>query len=330
MSNSNFPYSLEEVDVLDGETHEMFCSKVEEWSNWLSGDDTHAIIPHLHEMIWNHAVFRIVNESRRINSHKKFVTQNGLLGEFIDQSYVSFQAISVRRLTEKGNHRPHNQIISLRRLLEDVEKNRKIITRENYLSLDGLPYDWETVRDKNLEKIRESNETIHLGSTRGNGAWDAARSKHILFDQLSGVDVESRSRADVISEDAFRRLNELMGSAVLEKLKACTNKLIAHAADEFSRSSSAEEPRYFSIKEIEDCHQILIQVANALGNEILQIEHFGTFPTAQFDIFKNFEMPWVDESGVTDLRTLWTDHAHRVDSQARQNTLVDYSKIYEY
>lgn len=329
MSSSKFMFPIEKVDVFDTETHIEFRRKVNEWSEWLSDDDTHAIIPHLHAMIWNHAVFRIVNESRRINFQKDFLSQNGLLAEFIDQSYVSFQATTVRRQLDTSARTRERQVISLQRLLEDVEKNRELITRENYLALEGLPYDWEPVRDKHYEQLRHSDGMATWVSTTGPDAWETARAKHILFDQMSGVEAANRCRTDLISADVFSKLTNLMSSDVLVKLRESTNKLIAHAADEFSRSSSDAEPQYFALNEIEDCHEILIRVANALGNEILQIAHFGTFPTPQFDVFEFFNTPWADKGGIKELSNLWDKYSDKVDEQARQNTFIDYREVYK-
>ncbi|MEQ8389603.1 MAG: hypothetical protein RIB30_01300 [Thalassospira sp.] len=329
MSPSKLVFSPEQVDVQDVESYKRFRSKAEEWSAWLSGDKTHAIIPHLHEMIWNHAVFKIINETRRMNYNKDFMSQNGLLAEFIDQSYVTFQATAVRRQLDRSSRTPEKQVISLRRLLDDIEQSRGLITRENYLAVEGLPYDWEPVRDQYYDSLRHSNGAVHWGDRTGPKAWDAARSRQILFDQLSGVVPENRCRTDVIKDEVFSELKQVMSSDVLEKLRECTNKLIAHAADEFSRSSSDEEPQYFAIDEVEKCHEIFIRVANALGNEILQIEHFGTFPTAQFNVFKFFDKPWVNKVGMTELSEFWNSYAEKVDKQARQNFFIDYKALYD-
>jgi hypothetical protein len=37
--------------------------------------------------------------------------------------------------------------LSLPRLVKDLERNRDLFTRENYICHDGLPYDYQAVRD---------------------------------------------------------------------------------------------------------------------------------------------------------------------------------------
>jgi len=46
------------------------------------------------------------------------------------REYVAEQIISFRKLMEKGARDPKKQVISLRRLIDDVKNNRHLLTRE--------------------------------------------------------------------------------------------------------------------------------------------------------------------------------------------------------
>jgi len=57
-----------------------------------------------------------------------------------------FQTLEIRKLTESGkrNGKPKklkDQVISLRRIAEDMEDNWNLFTRENLVCHDGVPFD---------------------------------------------------------------------------------------------------------------------------------------------------------------------------------------------
>jgi hypothetical protein len=100
-------------------------------------------------------------------------------------------------------------VISLRRVLEDVRNDRCLLTRENYVSHDGLPYNYEAVRDAFYSELFEDDAResgwIRLPTT-GPKAFDMARMAHEAFDKLCEANGERRARTDMISDRVFKCL----------------------------------------------------------------------------------------------------------------------------
>lgn len=62
--------------------------------------------------------------------------------------YVATQVLAIRLLVDNRGE----DVISLRKLLKDVRSNYVLFTRENYVCFDGLPYDYEAVQRRDMEK----------------------------------------------------------------------------------------------------------------------------------------------------------------------------------
>ena len=210
------PVPTEEYDVQDKTALIEFCSKRNEWLNWLVGRDQHSIRNQIVEMNWTYIIFRIINESRVLAIHgEQFSSSlNPLVAHFIDNAYVRTQGITIRRLLEKANTCPKKQVISLRRLVDDLCKNRSLFTRELYVGFDGTPFDpapiqagWEEDR---LEKIRRhwegrargesSSEAIYDLDPPSSGpkAWKKSNDRHLIFDRLAATPDGQRTRNDLV------------------------------------------------------------------------------------------------------------------------------------
>src|SRR3954465_5134935 len=94
-------------------------------------------------MCWSYIVFRIVIESRRLAEHagRPSSALNAVVGELIDQGFAAQQVLAVRRLMEPASKDAVRQVISLRRLVDDLKAHRRIITREVFVGFDGAPFD---------------------------------------------------------------------------------------------------------------------------------------------------------------------------------------------
>lgn len=106
----------------------------------LTRDPDHAVWKQITAMLWNDAVFRMANESRRLSrlgGYKSSARNWSIASSWIKAS------LSIRRLMDKAASKPARQVISLRRVLDDIKAHRELITRENYVAYDGLPYDPE-------------------------------------------------------------------------------------------------------------------------------------------------------------------------------------------
>jgi len=108
--------------------------------HWLHHDGHHAISGQIAGMLWSDAVFRLINESRKF-AHEaggSYSTQSGIIARSLDRDYVAEQVIAFRKVMEKAARDPKKQVISLRRLFDDVRENRHLLTREMFVCHDGL------------------------------------------------------------------------------------------------------------------------------------------------------------------------------------------------
>ena len=97
-----YRYPIEECNVEDLDALKTFRAKRDEWMSWLSGEDQHSIMNQIASMIWNDAVFRIINESRRLGAAAltAHAANSGFLARFMDQCYAATQVLAIRRLVE--------------------------------------------------------------------------------------------------------------------------------------------------------------------------------------------------------------------------------------
>ena len=144
MPIASYQYAVKDCDVIDKAKLTEFRTKRDEWLDWLQGDEMHAILDQITNMLWSDAIFRLIDATRKYASDAKgsFATMNGDLASFIDRGYVLEQLVSLRRLMEREAKDPKKQVISLQRLIDDVRRNQELLTREVFVCYDGLPYDW--------------------------------------------------------------------------------------------------------------------------------------------------------------------------------------------
>ena len=250
------------IDVCDKVNLMQYREKRGEWLYLLNNDEHHAIWKQIMAMIWDDLSFHILNKSRKPNSS----ATNPLLANFIDRGYILGQVIALRKLVENNPKKPEKGVISLRRLLADLCKNIGLLTREIYVSHDGLPYDYEAVErqwwEQHLGQISNGNHTImSYIPTTGSGAFNMSKRSHEQFDKLSGVRPENRSRTDCISASVFCTLNRWIEDSGAEAIIKMGNKFLAHAADSVSRASVSIKMEGISINKIAAAHRTFVRNA---------------------------------------------------------------------
>ncbi len=146
----------------------------------------------------------------------------------LDQGYAATQVLAIRRLLDKGS-----DVLSLQRLLNDIQKQRDIITRENFVAYDGKPYD----PDGWAAQPASVESQVFGVEAAGFYPWLMSGVRHDLFDKLSGVSKANRSRSDKIKMSVFEKLQAKLRSVEAEKLITLGHKFFAHAADITTRGS---------------------------------------------------------------------------------------------
>ncbi|SNB79936.1 hypothetical protein SAMN07250955_1252 [Arboricoccus pini] len=114
--------SVEDCDVLDKPKLQTFRDKRCLWIGWLSGEDPSSIERQLREMCLNYVIFRMLNEALRliIRDNTRSPLRDPSLFAFITNGFLASQILCIRRLNEKNNKNPNKEVVSIKRLVEDI------------------------------------------------------------------------------------------------------------------------------------------------------------------------------------------------------------------
>jgi hypothetical protein len=256
-----------EPDVQDTHALKKYMVKRTEWLSWYSlcNEEPNSLQQQISSMMVLDMAYRTLAEPRKTaDADRPSAAKTPLLVHFLDQGYVATQVLAIRKLLDKGK-----DVISIKRLLDDIRANADLITREIYVSHDGLPYDpaaWQ-----NDASCRHDMEVLIWGrDAPGLSAYSQSRHRHEMFDELSGVDLVRRSRFDRIQVRIFDEIDKWINESGAPDIIKLGNKFIAHAADPKSRSSLANEGITFEV--IDRIHRAIIRAERAITDDILFID----------------------------------------------------------
>ena len=190
--------------------------------------------------------------------------------------HVAAQVLAIRRLVEDSP----KERLSLRSLVKDLNRHSGLITRENYVCFDGLPYDYEAVRDERF---------IFNAVPRG-GRIRAAASEglHVMFDKLAGVHPTRRSREDRLPRDLFSTIGKWLDESGADELAKWASTYLAHAGgpNERTRLGDVEVTR----NEIADAIWAIARTSEAISLCVYGGGRAGAvMPAAPFDQFERLE-----------------------------------------
>ena len=310
-ANNDYEYDVDRCSISDKAMLTEFREKRSEWVDLLERDVHHNIWGQIHSIMWNDAAYRSLNEARRFASAKNpTAAVNGMLGELLDRGYVSAQVLDICKISDKSNNDPKKGVISLPRLLDDIKDNRHLLTRENFVSYDGLPYDYAVAQQAHIDSLTpEERGKARYVSTKGPDGWGLSEIMHNAFDELSGIAADKRTRTDLIHEDVLKTVDAWFDVPILKKFRTHRNKFIGHAADKFSRQIEPLDRLGFSLDEIAEAQRIIIRIATAIGSHILYDRALGgVVPTPQFNVFENLEMPVIPAANMEEIGEWWRRH----------------------
>lgn len=306
-------YPIADCDVYDREKLVAYRACAASWHDLLFGDEQHAIGIQFNDMMWQDAAWRVANEARRFTSEDGPTAAIApILGAMLDRGYVAGQVIAISRLLEQSDPKhPKKGVVSLKRLVSEIRSQRTTLTREIYVSHDALPYDWEAVRES--EDWTCEVEARWL-ATDGPNAWATAMGQHETFDKLSGVRPDARKRDDLIDEAILDRLENNLTDPVFQEVLNLRHKIIAHAADSFSRSQINDLRRGPKLDEFARAHYLLLGVYQAISATLLFGQWIGTVvPVSQSDQFIHLDAAFVVSTRLPHLRTFWKEHCEERD-----------------
>jgi len=205
VAEGRFQYRAEACDVVSKERLRRFRVEKLKWRVWLYDDKRHAIFNHVASLLWDSAFFRTINDLRVnvLKTDAEDAKFNEPMFSLLVSGFVAKQAMGIRRLIDR-----REDVLSLKRLLHDLKKNRNLITREVYVAQDGLPYDYVPVKEGYEEgKVKEGGTFFYEGvETTGPKAWGQSERLHNVFDRLTGISPNQRRREDMLPINWFDEL----------------------------------------------------------------------------------------------------------------------------
>lgn len=297
-------HPVEDCDVHDYTKLIRYRERAETWVSVLSGDPLNSVSAQLIDMFWNDAVWRSLNESRRLAIDREGIGTPGIVAALLDRGYLTGQVLSVSRLLERSSRNATKQVNSLRRIADELSAERGLFTREVFVAHDGLPFDWEAVR----ERVGFQAGVVWR-DTAGPNAWEMALLRHKEFDRLSGVSSGQRSRNDLISDHLWQKFEQTLNDPVFEDILAFRHKSIAHAADEFSRSAAPNLRLGVSLNEFARAHYLLLGLYQAISANLLYQSWLGSaVPVPQVDQFEDLDLRLLEDDARPSMKEFWDDH----------------------
>ena len=299
-----FSYPADRCDVRDQARLAEFRAKRAEWVNLLEQDKLHSVSTQLSSLVWQDAVFRLFNEVQRLHDPKHpTASMASVLAGALTNGYVTGLVLGVSRLTDPKSEtkKGDRNVVSLRRVFEDVQEHRHLITRENFVCYDGCVYDPHTVPPPS------EREASHAGAgwlaIGGSYDWSTPTRLHQHFDALSGIEPKQRSRDDVIADPAFAEIEAMLSASVIENLRTLRNKVIAHAADPASRAHL--DSFGFTLNEAEEALKLLCRAQRRVQVGLLWNSSNTVMPVPQFDVMEYMDQPFLREDQIEPLASFW-------------------------
>jgi hypothetical protein len=295
----DYAYPLAQCDVTTEKRAalESYRDKRRLWLSWIDTDEHHAIWQVLSSMVWTDVSFRALTHFA-VNDENNGLN-NSLLAEALLDGHVATQVLAIRRLMDDRN----SDIISLRRLVKDLRRNFALLTRENYVCFDGLPYDYEAVQQK--EMMERAGKGVLWGETSGPGAHGTSRMAHEQFDKLAGIDPAKRSREDRLPASLLTTIERWLDDSDADELANWSHAYLAHAGGPESRKRIAD--LMVTTNKITDAIRALARVTEAISAWLLFAggRTNALMPAAQFNQFEKLGNPIMQAGGEADAYKLW-------------------------
>jgi hypothetical protein len=200
----------------------------------------------------------------------------------------------------------------VRRLLEDISKHRRLLTRENYVCYDGLPYDpssWQNV---------SPDVEIHIWGINAPGLekYLGSQVRHETFDGLSGVSPSDRKRGDLIRESVLDDLRQELETSPAKKLINLSHRFLAHAADMNSRNSLVYSGVLFT--DIQAVHRAIVRVERAITDKLLFIAVArDVVPMPPLGLLNGLDSPFVSATLLPGMEKRWEELADERNKWSR-------------
>ncbi len=173
-------------EVVDQHRLADYLAKRTEWLSWYEtgAGESNSLLNQWFAMLLSEMSFRVVREE--CAKDPTSILNVPIVAHLLNSGYFSSQVLATRRLLDT---RDKNDIISLRRLINDIHKNLDLITREVYVSFDGTAYAPE-LPEVEIPGLQPAQSPF--------SEWNRSRVRQERFDKLSKVLPENRARDNKI------------------------------------------------------------------------------------------------------------------------------------
>jgi hypothetical protein len=212
-----------------------YLEKRAKWLSWYEtgAGESNSLQDQWFAMLLSEMSFRVVRDE--VAKDPASIVNIPLVANLLTSGYFSSQVLATRRLLDG---RP--DVISLRRLIDDIRKNRNLITREIYVSFDGTAYKPE-LPELTIPGLQPADSPF--------SEWNRSRVRHERFDKLSKVAPKNRARDNYIHGSMFSKMDDWIEASAASKLVAVSHKYLAHAAQQSSINTAV--PTGLSFAEVE-------------------------------------------------------------------------------
>jgi hypothetical protein len=277
------------------------------WLSWLDTDEHHAIWTTLHSMVWTEVAFQTLTGFALGNDENAL--NNPLIVEALLNGHVATQVLAIRRLMEDTQ----KDRITIRRLVKDLRRGFNLLTRENFVCFDGLPYDYESVRDAHIEKLVRGRASVSFAwmPIEGPEADGTSQLAHEQFDKLAGVDPTKRSRQDRLPNSLIDKIEGWLEESGADDLAEWSHAYLAHAGGPEARRRIAD--LQVTANKITDAIRVLARTAEAISSWLLNAggRSSAVMPVAQFNQFEKLGNPIMQRGGEAAAYQRWHELSAR-------------------
>lgn len=302
MSETSTP--IDQCDVVNKNALAAYRSKAANWHRWLRTDTRHALWKQIYSMLIEDLTFRTLSAAAEADPESAL--RSPILARGLIAGYAAMQGLAIRRLVDIDRG-----VISLRRLIIELQNSRDVLTREVYVAGTGLPYGPGEAFQKALSTgLLEGFWAPITGPT----AFLPSMQAHATFDMLAGTRPELRTRDDRIPKTLFKRLSEWLSDSDIKAVVDWSNNLIAHAADQQynQRLDFASLPP--TMGTVASAQRRLVRAAEVISAHILRGPiHGSLIPVFQYSQFAKLEVAMHDKQAVEVAYRRWSELAKERD-----------------
>lgn len=284
----------------EANNYKEFEDKMARWKECLAGENRNSVINQLHSMVWNAAIFRVVNEARSLaeKNENGEIELNALLHNFINHCFFENQLLAIRRLTDTYPIEGDRGVFSVISLLKDMNANLQLFTRINMLKQRGLEYDYKKVVKKERQLIKEHMEKgIRTFSIPGHIDSHSVKRRHKEIDVLTGKNLTDRSLSDVVNKGVIEFLISKAEKAS-EDANIHVNKFIAHSASPESQKADSVDEVKITLGHIYGSTKVLCEIAAFLDTYLISgVSHIGFLAFPQRDQLRYIDRKLVEGGG---------------------------------